>query len=851
MQNDRFGGVSGNFRLFSAKSGLGRTWRLLALWLGVLGLLLASLSPAAAADGALDPNFNPGLGVSKIPMIRAQADWTTSGAANGNSLICGYFTAVKDSVKTYNNLNSIAKLTDTNGTVDPNFNIPVNGEVRGAYLSNPNSPTCDIIIWGAFSLTSGGTWYNLARLTWNGSAYAVDPTFPVIFNPGGLVNTVAVMGTYGSSVVLVGGSNLQPVGGAVNTAYHLIGLKADFSYNSTYGHALSLPGGVVNFIAINGSNQPRIFGTLPQSGGGYHWFEALGSDFVTLTKSLGTGSSSGVNYGPIDGPIYAMAQTSAGPYIIVGAFKNVYGTGLNHVAQLNSTLTALDGANNFNTNIMSSGPSTGGADHHVINLYIMGTGPVILAGNLTSFNNSPCGHLVRLNSNGTVDTTFTTNAGKGADDRIFKLYQPAGGAGLQIVGSFQNYYNSNTPRHGIASLDTSGNLQAAYANVTPQSNTPGTVYAIEDSPAGLYIGGDFTGVGGKFHQNLARLHFDGSVDDTFISTVEGQVRSVRGLDNGQVLIAGNFGAASGYGCAGLARLNQDDTVDTNFKLPIVTQANGTVADLRTADVDDSGNIVIGGDFSTVNGSARTAFALLRPDGSLDTSFNFTPPSALTNIRVNAGGSFGSGYGMVGKATYGGFTRGFGCIVTSTGVLDTNFAIGQSPVANVFLCDDEVLTAEGGKGGTGSSMYLVGKFTHISNGTNFSIPRGCIARFNTADWTLDTTWAPAGADSTIGAIRVHHNGKVLIGGAFTAYNSTARSGVARLNADGSLDPSFDPGIGVDGPVYAINWNSWIGEARIGGSFTHYNGTSRPGLAQIFAGPISRPNPAPYLLLLLDL
>ncbi len=141
MKDDRFWGVSKNFRLSSAKSGLRRTWRLLAVWLGVLGLLLASLSPAAAADGALDPNFNPGLGVSKIPMIRAQADWTTSGAANGNSLICGYFTAVKDSVKTYNNLNSIAKLTDTNGMVDPNFNIPVNGEVRGAYLSNPNSPT--------------------------------------------------------------------------------------------------------------------------------------------------------------------------------------------------------------------------------------------------------------------------------------------------------------------------------------------------------------------------------------------------------------------------------------------------------------------------------------------------------------------------------------------------------------------------------------------------------------------------------------------------------------------------------------------------------------------------------------
>ena len=156
--------------------------------------------------------------MQKIPIIRGQADWTTGGYANGNSLIFGYFTSITDGIGTHS-VNSIAKLLDFTGTVDTSFNFPVNGEVRGAYLANPSrSLTSDIIIWGSFSLTSGGTtFYNLARLYWNGSAYAVDTSFPVIFNQVltgagtqvSVVNAVAVMGGYQSSYVLVGGTNMQ------------------------------------------------------------------------------------------------------------------------------------------------------------------------------------------------------------------------------------------------------------------------------------------------------------------------------------------------------------------------------------------------------------------------------------------------------------------------------------------------------------------------------------------------------------------------------------------------------------------------------------------------------------------
>ena len=132
---------------------------------------------------------------------------------------------------------------------------------------------------------------------------------------------------------------------------------------------------------------------------------------VTLQKSLGDQPTSGpVNYGPIDGPIFCMAQTPTGQWIIVGVFQSVFNNNianLSNVAQLNSTFTGLDNTNNFNTSI----DTLGGANHGVQQILIQGNGQPVLAGGFTGFNGTACGHIVRLNYSstggyGTVDTGF-------------------------------------------------------------------------------------------------------------------------------------------------------------------------------------------------------------------------------------------------------------------------------------------------------------------------------------------------------------------------------------------------------------------------------------------------------------
>src|SRR5688572_30445258 len=62
--------------------------------------------------------------------------------------------------------------------------------------------------------------------------------------------------------------------------------------------------------------------------------------------------------------------------------------------------------------------------------------------------------------------------------------------------------------------------------------------------------------------------------------------------------------------------------------------------------------------------------------------------------------------------------------------------------------------------------------------------------------LDPTFASdAGANDDVFALLRQTDGKVLLGGQFFTYNGISRSKIARLESDGSLDLSFDPGAGT--------------------------------------------------------
>src|SRR5437867_3292553 len=98
--------------------------------------------------------------------------------------------------------------------------------------------------------------------------------------------------------------------------------------------------------------------------------------------------------------------------------------------------------------------------------------------------------------------------------------------------------------------------------------------------------------------------------------------------------------------------------------------------------------------------------------------------------------------------------------------------------------------------------------------------------------LDPSFDPGtGADDVVYAITLQPDGKIIIGGSFSHYNGISRNNIARLNPDGSLDASFDPGTGAEnnnpGTTHFVRAIALQPDRKIiiGGGFFSYNGTSR--------------------------
>jgi uncharacterized delta-60 repeat protein len=130
----------------------------------------------------------------------------------------------------------------------------------------------------------------------------------------------------------------------------------------------------------------------------------------------------------------------------------------------------------------------------------------------------------------------------------------------------------------------------------------------------------------------------------------------------------------------------------------------------------------------------------------------------------------------------------------------------------------------------NTLLVAGWFNSLQDSSFNTYSYGSIARLS-PNGKIDTDFDPGtGANAAVYALVRQPDGKILIGGDFTSYNGTARNRIARLNFDGSLDTSFDPGSGANNIVYALLIQP-DGSIIVSGSFTDYNGTARNGLVRI--------------------
>lgn len=299
----------------------------------------------------------------------------------------------------------------------------------------------------------------------------------------------------------------------------------------------------------------------------------------------------------------------------------------------------------------------------------------------------------------------------------------------------------------------------------------------------------------------------GDVEEAFSTPANAVVYALAVQPDGQILVGGEFGTLGAVTRQSVGRLQADGMVDA-FN-PVLDAA--TVSGVH---VLPNGQALLGGGFNTVNGSTRKRIARVNANGSLDAAFG--------DSNANSVSLFGLGLLPDNKVLVGGLftqiagvSRNYIARLNTDATLDSAFDPGLnfSPFSFAWQADGKLL--------------LAGEFSQVGGQA-----RNLIARVY-ADGSLDTGFDPngsGGAGSGIYALAVQADGKMVIGGSFSAIGGTSRARLARLNMDGTLDMAFNPG--ADHDVYTITLQA-DGKILIGGQFTVLGGSARNRVARLNA------------------
>ena len=234
-------------------------------------------------------------------------------------------------------------------------------------------------------------------------------------------------------------------------------------------------------------------------------------------------------------------------------------------------------------------------------------GRMLLAGKFTKSHGVARNNIVRVDSAvGEVDTSF--DPGTGFNDTVRSL--AIRGDGMILAGGNFTSYNGSASR-GIALLSTTG----AWDSRPAQPNTS-EVNWVGTSGNSMYLAGRFTKVGGVPCGNVARLKADGTVDATFNrgSGANETIHSGAVLPDGSIVLAGAFSSFHGTPRKGVVRLKADGDIDAAFN-----PGTGAFGEVYSVKPIEDGRVILTGNFTSFNGTPCNGAIRLSVNGTVDPS----------------------------------------------------------------------------------------------------------------------------------------------------------------------------------------------------------------------------------------
>lgn len=306
-------------------------------------------------------------------------------------------------------------------------------------------------------------------------------------------------------------------------------------------------------------------------------------------------------------------QLADGTLVIVGQFLDYNGTTLNGIVGLNDNGT-------INTSfVYGTGFNTDGASAEKL----QSDGKIIVGGTFWTYRGNTSSKIVRINTDGSWDNTYNVGTGftsggtyTNATVRVTALEVQSNDKVI-VAGFFDAYKGVSVP--GICRLNTDATLDTTFSGIT--TGFDDIVNDIKVQPDGkILVCGQFTLLDGVTRNRIVRLNSDGTVDSSFSGVTTGfNARAIEMAlqPDGKIIVGGGFSQYNGSGtnASRIVRLNSNGSRDTSFVIGF-----GFSSDVSALALRSNGSIICGGLFTSFSGVTANRIISLTSSGSVDTSF---------------------------------------------------------------------------------------------------------------------------------------------------------------------------------------------------------------------------------------
>jgi uncharacterized delta-60 repeat protein len=303
-------------------------------------------------------------------------------------------------------------------------------------------------------------------------------------------------------------------------------------------------------------------------------------------------------------------------------------------------------------------------DNTIISLKVV-EGGIYAGGQFTVCNGVSQSRFTKLNEDGTTDTSF--NIGNGFDNIVWSIDVDSSDK-VVVGGDFDNY--SGSAQENLVRLNTNGtkdtslNIGTGFARTGVGGTTVYKVLVDENDK--IYVGGVYDIYSGSSYGRIMRLNSNGSIDTSFPTQqkMSAIVYDIEIDTKDYVWVAGNLTSYDSTTISLVTKLKQDATLDPSF-----TQKT-TASTITYLSLDPNNNcyFVTSGN-QTWPGGYATEFHKINESGSWDTNWSGSVPGATNNGRSILWSETGV---FVGSTTTGGDTSCSFRGAQFNGVADNNF-----------------------------------------------------------------------------------------------------------------------------------------------------------------------------------